>query len=173
MVQVDPLHQRERFAAQLRTDRKSSILQQKRQSKQRQPPNRPFLRVRADLPRLNEALLELNIHCDFYTDSHGLFKNTIKVFTHHGEDVPRILRFLREHFEKKDAVWEPFDDHFCEQPAQQVQTMHPFRPMDTVQHIDNNPPEDVQMHDTQPSIPPEPTASSTDELPAAVLPEDQ
>lgn len=51
--------------------------------------------------------------------------------------------------------------------------MHPLRPLVVDQQDNIIPQDDVHMHDNQLSIPPEPIAPSTDELPAAVLQEDQ
>ena len=99
------------------------------------PNNAPFLRVRAEYLTIAEVLHQLNIEASVVTDHQGLFRNTLKIYTAHGHDVPTVLKYLRNYYEKRNQVWEPLPG--TQMPVvqrDQYNTFHRMEPPPTMHY---------------------------------------
>lgn len=81
----------------------------------------PFLRLRPNPTTIGMHLRNQGINATLIVDNEaGIFQGTTKLFTQNGRDVPKVLKYLRDNFEKLDGVWEP------KQPKDDFRIVAPF-----------------------------------------------
>ena len=64
------------------------------------PASGQFLRARGDPTKIGNILRSQGVFVAIEANNDELFRNTIKKFVHNGNDVPRVMAFLRDNFIK-------------------------------------------------------------------------